>query len=111
MNSNKISGRKLEEVLINLTLLWVSLMSTYFSGVVMKVISGDFLWGEIECKKISQKMGMGIVILLVIPVAIVSLCLTHVRIGSRENLQYNVSLHFRSADHNSNFSGLSSCTI
>jgi hypothetical protein len=66
----------MEEVQIKLSALWVALMLTYLLGDVLRIFSGDFKAGEIGGMQISQKMYLGMAILMVIPVVMVFLSLT-----------------------------------
>lgn len=66
----------MEEVKIKRSALWVALMLTYLLGDVLRIFSGDFIAGEIGGKKITQTMGLGIAILVVIPVVMVFISLT-----------------------------------
>jgi len=66
----------LVDVQIILSALWVALMLTYLLGDVLRIYSGDFKAGEIGGKQISQKMWLGIAILMVIPIFMVFLTLT-----------------------------------
>jgi hypothetical protein len=64
------------DVQIKLSALWAALMLTYLLGDVLRIFSGDFKPGEIGGKQITQGMGLGIAILMVIPVVMVVLSLT-----------------------------------
>jgi hypothetical protein len=64
------------EVQIQLSALWVALMLTYLLGDVLRIYSGDFTAGKIGGIQISQKMWLGIAILMVIPIVMVFLSLT-----------------------------------
>ena len=66
----------MEDVQITLSAIWVCLMLTYLLGDVLRIFSGDFVAGEIAGKRITQKMWLGIAILMVIPVVMVFLSLT-----------------------------------
>lgn len=66
----------MEDVQIELSALWVALMLTYLLGDVLRIFSGDFKAGEIGGIKLSQKMWLGIAILMVIPIVMVFLSLT-----------------------------------
>lgn len=66
----------LQDVQIILSGLWVAVMLTYLLGDVLRIFAGDFKAGEIEGKKMSQKMLMGIAILMLIPIVMVFLSLT-----------------------------------
>ena len=65
----------MEDVKIILSALWVALMLTYLLGDVLRIFAGDFKAGEIEGKKITQKMLLGIATLMVIPIVMVFLSL------------------------------------
>jgi len=66
----------MEDVQIKLSILWVALMLTYLLGDVLRIFSGDFKAGEIGGMQITQTMGLGIAILMVIPIVMVVLSLT-----------------------------------
>ena len=66
----------MDDVQIVLSGLWVALMLTYLLGDVLRIFAGDFKAGEIEGKKMTQKMLMGIAILMLIPIVMVFLTLT-----------------------------------
>jgi len=64
------------DVQTKLSALWVALMLTYLLGDVLRIFSGDFKAGEIGGMQITQKMWLGIAILMVIPIVMVFLSLT-----------------------------------
>jgi len=66
----------MEETKIKLSVLWVSLMLTYFLGDVLRIFSGDFNAGAIGDMQISQGMYLGMAVLMVIPIVMVFLSLT-----------------------------------
>jgi hypothetical protein len=66
----------MEAVQIRLSALWVALMLTYLLGDMLRIFSGDFKAGEIGGMQITQKMYLGMAILMVIPVVMVFLSLT-----------------------------------
>ena len=66
----------MEDVRTQLSALWVALMLTYLLGDVLRIFSGDFKAGEIGGMQITQKMWLGIAILMVIPIVMVFLSLT-----------------------------------
>ncbi len=66
----------MEDVQIKLTAIWVCLMLTYLLGDVMRIFSGDFNAGEIGGRQITQKMWLGIAILMFIPIVMAFLSLT-----------------------------------
>jgi len=55
--------------------LWAALMLTYLLGDVLRIFSGDFTPGEIGGVKVSQKMWLGIAMLMVTPIAMLVLTL------------------------------------
>ena len=65
----------MEDVQIRLSALWAALMLTYLLGDVLRIFSGDFKAGEIGGMQITQKMGLGIAIIMVIPIVMVVLSL------------------------------------
>jgi len=67
---------EIEDVKITLSGLWIALMLTYLLGDVLRIFSGDFKAGEIGGIQISQKMYLGMAILMVIPIVMVFLSLT-----------------------------------
>ena len=48
--------KKLEDVKIILSGLWISLMLTYLLGDVLRIFAGDFQPGEIEGTPMTKKM-------------------------------------------------------
>lgn len=66
----------MEDVQIKLSAIWVALMLTYLLGDVLRIFSGDFKAGEIGGMQVSQRMYLGMAILMVIPVVMVVLSLT-----------------------------------
>jgi len=64
------------DVKITLSALWVCVMLTFLLGDVLRIFSGDFKAGEIGGIKISQKMWLGIAILMLIPIVMVFLSQT-----------------------------------
>lgn len=57
----------MDEMKITLSGLWVALMLTYLLGDVLRVFSGDSKAGEIGGVQISQRMYLGLAVLMVIP--------------------------------------------
>jgi len=55
--------------------LWIALMLTYLLGDVLRIYSGDFKAGEIGGKQISQRMWLGIAVLMLVPILMVLLSL------------------------------------
>ena len=66
----------MEDVRIILAGIWVALMLTNLLGDVIRIFAGDYKAGEIDGKKMTQKMLMGIAILMLIPIVMVVLSLT-----------------------------------
>jgi hypothetical protein len=56
--------------------LWIALMLTYLLGDVIRIFVGDFKPGAIQGVTITQAMGLGIAVLMVIPIVMVVLSLT-----------------------------------
>ena len=65
----------MEDVQIILSGLWVALMLSYLLGDVLRIFAGDFKAGEMEGKKMSQKMLLGMAVLMLIPIVMVFLSL------------------------------------
>ncbi|TXT58966.1 MAG: conserved membrane protein of unknown function [Promethearchaeota archaeon] len=66
---------KIEDTRIILTLLWVATMLVYLLGDVMRIFAGDFTPGEIEGKKTSSSMWLGISAIMVLPIIMIVLTL------------------------------------
>ena len=66
----------MEDVQIKLSIFWIALMLTYLLGDVLRIFSGDFNAGEIGGKPVTQRMWLGIAVLMVIPIVMVVLTLT-----------------------------------
>jgi ABC-type transport system involved in cytochrome c biogenesis permease component len=58
----------MEDVQIILSGLWVALMLTYLLGDILRIFAGDFKAGEMEGKKMSQKMLLGMAMLMLVPI-------------------------------------------
>jgi len=56
---------------IILSFLWVALMLCYLLGDVIRIFSGELKLGEIEGKKLTPGMLVGMAILMVIPIIMV----------------------------------------
>jgi hypothetical protein len=63
------------DVRIILSALWVALMLTYLLGDVLRIYSGDFAEGKMGGVQITQKMWLGIAVLMLIPILMVLLSL------------------------------------
>ena len=57
----------MEDIQIKLSIIWTALMLTYLLGDVIRVFSGDFKTGEIEGRKVSGRVWLGIAIVMVLP--------------------------------------------
>jgi hypothetical protein len=66
----------MDAVKITLSGLWAALMLTYLLGDVLRIYAGDYKAGEIGGKQITQGMGLGIAVLMVIPIIMVVLSMT-----------------------------------
>ena len=66
----------MEAVRITLLALWVAVMLTYLLGDVLRIYSGDFKDGKICGVQPTQRMWLGIAILMVIPAVMVVLSVT-----------------------------------
>ena len=66
----------MDDVQITLSALWVALMLCYLLGDVLRIYAGEFTPGVIFGRQMSQKMLMGMAILMVIPIVMVFLSLT-----------------------------------
>ena len=51
-------------------------MLTYLLGDVLRIFSGDFKAGEMKGKKMSQKMLLGMALLMLMPIVMIVLSLT-----------------------------------
>lgn len=58
----------MEDIQIKLAFIWTALMLTYLLGDVIRVFSGDFKSGEIDGRKISGRVWLGIAVVMVLPV-------------------------------------------
>jgi hypothetical protein len=75
-NFSQTQEIEMEFIQIKLSILWVAVMLTYLLGDVLRIFVGDFKMGEIGGKQITRGMGLGIAILMVIPVVMAVLSLT-----------------------------------
>ena len=64
------------DVRVILSGLWVAVMLTYLLGDVLRLFAGDITPGEIEGRKASQGMWLGIAVIMLIPIIMVVLSLT-----------------------------------
>ena len=60
---------------IILSAIWVALILTYLLGDVLRIFAGDFTAGEMEGKNMSQKMLLGMAMLMLIPIVMLFLFL------------------------------------
>jgi hypothetical protein len=65
----------MQDTKITLAIIWIAVMLTYLLGDVIRIFSGDVTPGEIQGMKFTQGMGLGIAVLMVIPILMVVLCL------------------------------------
>jgi hypothetical protein len=63
-------------VQIRLAGLWIVVMLIYLLGDVLRIFSGDMTPGEMEGRKVTQGMWLGIAILMLIPILMIFLSLT-----------------------------------
>jgi phage-related holin len=63
----------MDDVKITLAFLWVALMLIYLLGDVLRIFAGEIVLGEIEGKKLTPGMVMGMAILMVIPIIMIIL--------------------------------------
>jgi hypothetical protein len=63
------------DVQIKLSAIWVALMLTYLLGDVLRIFSGDFEAGNIGGMQVTQKMYLGMAVLMVVPIVMVFLSL------------------------------------
>ena len=66
----------MEDVQIILSASWAALMLTYLLGDVLRIFAGDFKAGEIEGRKMTQKMLLGMAFLMLLPIVMLFLSLT-----------------------------------
>ena len=66
----------MEDAQIILSASWVALMLVYLLGDVLRIFAGDFKAGEIEGKKMTQKMLLGMALLMLLPIVMLFLSLT-----------------------------------
>ena len=66
----------MDDVRIILSTLWVATMLTYLLGDVLRIFSGDMVPGEMQGMVVTQKMWLGIAVLMVTPIVMVVLSMT-----------------------------------
>ena len=64
------------DVRIILSGLWIALMLTNLLGDVLRIFAGDFIAGEIEGRRVTQIVWLGISVFMLIPIVMVVLSLT-----------------------------------
>ena len=64
------------DVRVILSGLWVAVMLTYLLGDVLRVFAGDITPGQLGGRKASQRMWLGIAVIMLIPIIMVVLSLT-----------------------------------
>jgi len=65
----------MEDIKIIISFIWVATMLVYLLGDVLRIYAGEFKPGEIEGKKISLNMYLGMAVIMVIPIIMVVLTL------------------------------------
>jgi len=65
----------MKDIKVTLSIIWIAVMLTYLWGDVLRIFAGDVVLGEIEGKKFTQAMALGIAALMVIPILMVVLSL------------------------------------
>lgn len=65
----------MNDVRIILSFLWVATMLCFLLGDVIRIFAGDFEPGEIEGKKVSSNMYLGIAAIMVMPIIMTVLAL------------------------------------
>jgi len=65
----------MQDTNVMLSIIWIAVMLTYLLGDVIRIFSGDVTPGEIQGMKFTQRMGLGIAALMVIPIMMVVLSL------------------------------------
>lgn len=65
----------MEDIKTTLSIIWIAVMLTYLLGDVIRIFAGDVVLGEIDGKKMTQGMGLGIAVLMVTPIVMVVLSL------------------------------------
>lgn len=66
----------METMRIELAFIWIVVMLIYLLGDVLRIISGDVKFGEIEGKPITQPMMLGIAVLMLIPILMIYVSIT-----------------------------------
>ena len=65
----------MEDLNIILTVLWIATMLCYLLGDVIRIFAGEFTPGEMDGKKVGQKVWISAAAMLVIPIVMVFLSL------------------------------------
>jgi hypothetical protein len=66
----------MEDIRIILSGLWIATMLTYLLGDVIRIFSGEIVFGEIEGVKVSQIVWLGIAAFMLVPILMLYLSLT-----------------------------------
>ena len=61
---------------IILSALWIALMLAYLLGDVLRIYSGDFVAGKMGGVQFTQRMWLGIAVLMLVPIVMAILSLT-----------------------------------
>ena len=65
----------MDDVRIILSFFWVATMLCFLLGDVLRIFAGDFKPGEIDGKKVSSNMYLGIAAIMVMPIIMIVLTL------------------------------------
>ena len=63
----------MEDIKIILAFMWVATMLIYLLGDVMRIFAGDFKPGELEGKKVSSNVYLGMAVIMVMPIIMIVL--------------------------------------
>ena len=66
---------KIEDLNIILSVLWIATMFCYLLGDVIRIFAGEFTPGEMDGKKVGQKVWISAAAMMVIPIIMVFLSL------------------------------------
>ena len=70
-----MKDQTMNDVQIKLSAFWAALMLIYLLGDILRIYAGGFTPGEIGGKKMTQGMGIGIAIFMLIPIVMMLLSL------------------------------------
>jgi hypothetical protein len=63
----------MEDIKIIFSIIWVACMLCYLLGDVLRIFAGEVIPGEIEGKKVGQRVYFGLAVIMVIPIIMVVL--------------------------------------